>query len=191
MGRCLRPRRGRYLQQGDRAGEVPQSQELFQLRHLLPFLPPPVSRRRGAPHGRLGPGEHLGRKQSGARSERGLGGACPPRGGGKRRSHPAPPAPPPLTILPPGPGSSLRRRRRCQGNRGTAEGGGAEPSAAANRGRLATGAAPQGSASAAAGVGLRSDHGMGGSAPQSVSAVAGTPDTSAPMSCALIPAAGS
>lgn len=132
-GRGLHPRRGRYLQQGDGAGEVPQGQELFQLRHLLPFLPPPVRRRRGTPHGRLGPGEHLGGEQSGAGSERDLGGASPAPGGGS-----AAPTPPPLTILPPGPGSSLRRRRRCQGNSGTAEGGRAHPRAAANRRRLAT-----------------------------------------------------
>lgn len=70
------PTESRHLQQGDGAGEVPQGQELFQLRHLLPLLPPPVSRRRGAPHGRLGPGEHLGGERSGA----GLGraGGTPP-----------------------------------------------------------------------------------------------------------------
>lgn len=89
-GRGLSPGGGRYLQQGDRAGEVPQGQELFQLRHLLPFLLPPVSRRRGTPHGRLGPGEHLGREQSGAGSERGPGGASPPEVGGSTAPAPAP-----------------------------------------------------------------------------------------------------
>lgn len=162
-------RGARHLQQGDRTGEVPLGQEFFQLWHLLPFLPPPVSRRRGTPHGRLGPREHLGREQRGAGSDWAF-----PRRCLLRRvpcpaaphhptiphhptapHHPAIPhhlpsltAPPPLTILRPGPGSALRRRRRCRGNGGTAEGQG-ERAPANDRHR------PQGSASPSAGRGLR------------------------------------
>lgn len=96
-------------------------------------------------------------KASGQRSKRSLSRGSPDR----NRGGATPYIPPPLTILPPGPHSSLRRRRRCQGNRGAGEGLGAGLSAAVNRCRLTTGTAPPGSASAAAGSSLRSQHGTG------------------------------